>query len=355
MASRAVLTAERVTVEDSIEAFNEFAYEEGWGDGLPVIPPTEERVHAAVDASGREPHEVIGLVGPRWGKATVEKIAINAVMAGCRPEYMPVLIAAVEAVTEEAFNLYAVQATTSPVAPLLIVNGPIAEELDINAGHNCMGQGWRANLTIGRALRLILLNVGGGRPEAIDMATQGQPGKVTFCIAENERDNPWEPLHVERGFRRDESTVTAVAVTSTLDVLGGPGSAEDLLRILAGSITPLGTNNFLNGGDVLLILCPEHARILADGGYSKARIRQHLWEHARMPAAVFPRSWMRAVQVRRVEKLPEIFQTLKDDTLIPMVNRPEEFVIVVAGGVGPHSVFCPTFGHPRATTKRIER
>src|SRR5687767_8557692 len=183
--------------------------ERGWTDGLPIVPPTEARVREVLRATGRDPLDIVGILPPRQGEATVEKLAVNAVMAGCRPEYFPVVLAAVEALADPLFNLDSVQATTHPVATMLVVNGPIARRIGIQSGYNAFGQGFRANVTIGRAVRLILMNVGGGLPGTGDRATQGSPAKIAYCVAENENDNPWEPLHVEAGLGRDVSTVTA--------------------------------------------------------------------------------------------------------------------------------------------------
>jgi len=186
--------------------------DQGWTDGLPIVPPTDEDLREFLRFTDRAPREVVAVLPPRQGEATVERIAINAIMAGCRPEYLPVVITAVEALADPAFNLDSIQATTHPVAPLIIVNGPIAKEVGINAGYNAFGQGFRANLTIGRAIRLLLMNVGGGLPGTGDRATQGSPAKIAYCVAENEDANPWEPLHVEHGYSPETSTgVCAVA------------------------------------------------------------------------------------------------------------------------------------------------
>src|SRR5512134_2418225 len=202
--------AQALRVEDDYPAINELYQERGWTDGLPIVPSTPPRVEAVLRLADREPREVVAVLPPRQGEATVEKLAINAVMAGCRPEYFPVLLAAVEAVSQPPFNLDAVQATTHPVTPLLIVNGPIAKEIGLNGSYNAFGQGFRANMTIGRALRLVLMNVGGGLLGSGDRSTQGNPAKIAYCVAENEAASPWEPLHVEAGFDRATSTVTAV-------------------------------------------------------------------------------------------------------------------------------------------------
>ncbi len=185
------------------EDANEALYHAGVTDGLPVIPPTQTRVAKMLTGTTRDPGQSLGTMGPAYGQATIEKIAINAVMAGCQPEYLPVLVAACEALLEYDFNLYGINATTHPVTPMLVVNGPAVERLRINSGYNCMGQGWRANATIARAIRLILVNIVGGTPGSGDRATHGTPTKFSFCLGENELASPWEPLHVRRGFTPD--------------------------------------------------------------------------------------------------------------------------------------------------------
>ena len=188
-------------LDGSYADINRHYQERGWTDGLPIVPPTEDDVGEFLRWVDRHPQDVVAVLPPRQGEATVERIAINAVMAGCRPEYLPVIITTIEALADPAFNLDSIQATTHPVAPLVIVNGPVARELGINAGYNAFGQGFRANLTIGRAVRLVLMNVGGGLPGTGDRSTQGSPAKIAYCVAENEAASPWEPLHVEAGFR----------------------------------------------------------------------------------------------------------------------------------------------------------
>src|SRR3990172_3997996 len=207
----AALHAEKIEVGDDLWAAQEFFEEKGWSDGLPIIPPTEERVARMLAAVKRAPQDVVGAVPPRWAAATVEKIAINAVMAGCKPEYMPTLIACVEAITDTKLNLYALQATTGGPAVMIIINGPIRQRLNVNGGANALGEGWRANATIGRAVRLIQRNLGGSLPGTTCKATLGWPGKYSTCIAENEAESPWEPLHVQRGLARETSAVTVVS------------------------------------------------------------------------------------------------------------------------------------------------
>src|SRR5947208_4011643 len=199
---------------DAIESL----YARGVTDGLPVVPPTRRLVELAVAASGREAGELVALVPPNYGRATVEKIAINSVMAGCRPEYLPVVIAAVEAVCDEAFDLHGVSATTNAPWPLVIVGGPIRTALDINCGAGVFGSGWRANATIGRALRLVCVNVGGATPGVVSMSTLAHPGRYTYCIGEREEASPWEPLAVEQGLPPGPSTVCVLAADAPLGV-----------------------------------------------------------------------------------------------------------------------------------------
>src|SRR5512132_1369694 len=199
---------------DAIEAL----YARGVTDGLPVVPPTRARVARAVAAAGRAADDLVAVVPPNYGRATVEKIAISAVMAGCRPEYLPVVVAAVEAVCDEAFDLHGVSATTNAPAPLIVINGPVRKTLDVNCGAGVFGSGWRANATIGRALRLVCVNVGGARPGVVSMSTLAHPGRYTYCIGEAEEDNPWEPLHVEHGFAPEDSTVAVLAADAPITV-----------------------------------------------------------------------------------------------------------------------------------------
>jgi hypothetical protein len=196
-----------VRTDETIDAI-ELYYAQGWTDGLPVVPPTRAKVHVMVKQSGRAASEVIAELPPQGGKATVERIATNAVMAGCLPEYMPVVLTALEAMLETRFNLRGVLCSTHVSTPLLILNGPIVQALHVNSGHNVFGPGWRANATIGRAVQLALVDIGGAQPGVLDKVTFGHPGKYSDCIAENEAASPWEPLHVERGFQCEDSTVT---------------------------------------------------------------------------------------------------------------------------------------------------
>ena len=335
------LVSQRVELADEYEAVQQLYLERGWSDGLPVAPPTLERVEAMLAGAGVDPQQVVAEIPPNWGSATVEKLAINAVMAGCLPEYFPAVLAAVAAMSDPAFNLYAVQATTHPCAPLVIVNGPIRQALGLNSSSGCYGPGWRANATIGRAVRLVLLNVGGARPGDGDMSTQGAPSKYTYCVAENEEQNPWQPLHVERGFRPDQSTVTVVAGEPPHNINDhASGSAEDVLTIIAGAMAVTGANNAYTGGETLLALGPEHAGTIARDGFTKEDIREWLGRRALIPLERYTR-----------ETLLERFGEVPDGP-VPMIRAPEDLAIIVLGGPGKHSSWVPTFG---GTTRSVTR
>lgn len=268
--------AERVIAPDQFEAQLDFLHRQGWTDGLPVVPPTPERVAAMLTGTQRQPDELIGLIPPRWGTATVEVIAANAVMAGCQPRYMPVIITALEALLDSRFNLYGTQATTHAVAPLLVLNGPIIDDLNFNFGYNLFGPGWQANATVGRAINLILRNVGGALPGGLDRSTAGQPGKYSFCIAENEAENPWEPLHVERGFQADQSTVTVHAAGGILDLNDRSSqSAADLIQILGQSLRIHAGNGHLIGGGTAPGHLPRARLPPQSERYYQRRIQAH--------------------------------------------------------------------------------
>lgn len=340
--------AKRHRVSDDPEAIYEYALKQGWADGLPVIPPTPARVRRMLAQVRLKPDRVVARMDPRAGAATVERIAVNGVMAGCRADYLPVLIAAVQAVCDPAFNLLGIQATTNPVAPLLIVNGPIRHKLGVNSGRNALGPGARANATIGRALRLCLLNIGGGIPGAVDKAILGMPGKYTFCLGENEEESPWEPLHVERGFREGESAVTAVGAQGTNNVLCLAGGAEATLALVADALATLGHNNvLLGGGNPVVFFSPGHAKLFVEQAFaSKQSVREFLFERSKIPVDRFPPQ----------EVLPThpLSERVIMDGRVCVARRPDDILLVVAGGPEPyHTTLCPSFGDSWAVTKRI--
>ena len=334
---------------DDLDAINRLYRERRWSDGLPIVPPTVERVGRMLRHARRAPEDVVALVAPAFGAATVERIAVNAVLAGCDPEYMPALIAAVEAVADPEFNLQAMQATTNPVAIWIIVNGPLAQEIGVNATFNCLGEGAWANATLGRALRLVLRNIGGALPGEMDRATQGQPGKYTFCCAENEAENPWQPLHVERGFSRDQSTVTVVGAEGTMNMNTHAKDPVDLLRVIAETMVHPASNEYCHGGEPWLMISPEHAEILRRGGLSKADVKARLWELTKMPARHMAAKDLLRVKSSRTEEFGEI----GPETLLTLAQRPDDICVMVAGGPGTHSVYVPCFGNSRAITRVV--
>jgi hypothetical protein len=343
--------AARHPAPDDLLDFQAWLMERGWGDGLPAIPATPERVEAMLAGTRRPAGDAVAVLSPRLGCATVERVAVNAVLAGALPEHLPVILAAVEAVSQPAFNLQAVQTTTHPCSPLVIVNGPLAARLGINGGGNALGQGYRANAVIGRALRLVLQNVGGARPGREDRATQGHPGKYSYCVAENEAASPWEPLSVERGFAREISTVTVCGSEAPHNINDhGSSTPEGILTTVAGSVATVGSNNIYLGGEPLVILGPEHAATVAGGGWSKNDFKRALWERAQVPLARFDPSNIERFAVIH----PAGFKDRPPQTLVPIAREWSDIMIVVAGGAGKHSVFVPTFGATRSVTLRIE-
>ena len=260
-------------LEDEIEA----CYERGWTDGLPVVPPTRERVLRMLEGVSRGPTEIVAVVPPDLVPCTVEKLAINAVMAGCRPEYLPVVAAALEAACTDEFNIHGILATTYAIGPVVIVNGPIARAIDMNSGINVLGQGNRVNATIGRALQLVVRNVGGGRPGEIDRATLGNPGKYTFCFAEDEEHSPWEPLSVERGLPSGASTVTVFAgegPRAVFDQLSR--TPASLARSFAWCLRTVAHPKLARDYEALVVVSPEHARVFRESGWTKARLRKEI-------------------------------------------------------------------------------
>jgi hypothetical protein len=277
--SRRVQLAE---LEDPFEAMDR----RGWTDGLPVVPPTKERVLAILEGTARSPAEVVAVVPPDLVECSVEKVAVNAVMAGCRPEHLPVVLAALEAACTDEFNMHGLLATTWSAGPVVVVNGPVAERAGMNWGGNVLGQGNLANASIGRALQLVVRNVGGGRPGGVDRATHGNPGKFTFCFAEDERGSPWEPLSVERGVAPGRSAVTLFAgsgVQPLVDQLSR--TPESLARSLAACLRVVAHPKLALAWDALLVVGPEHARVFREAGWSKARLREALDALLLLPGA----------------------------------------------------------------------
>jgi hypothetical protein len=330
---------ERVRAADPVAAVNALYAARGWTDGLPIVPPTLARVEEMLAWSVRSGGAVLGEVEPLRGLATVEKVAANAVMAGCRPEYFPVVCAAVEGILEPEFNLRGVQTTDESVAPLLLVNGPASRALGVNAGAGALGPGWQANATLGRAVRLVMSNLGGGWPGAVSLAGLGQPGRYTLCLAERD-DGPWPPLHVERGFRPEQSTVTLLRAETVINVTGG----LDELASVIGSAASLFA--MLHDGKAAVVVAPFVARRLAGEGWSKDDVRRALHERGRLPAETWRRSWLRAA-VRDAD-WPAWVRAAADGGSIPAVREPGDLAVVVAGAdlEIPQNAYFPSWGHP---------
>src|SRR5688500_1295857 len=311
----------------------ELAYARGWTDGLPVTPPTDERVLAMLKGTTRRPGEVVGAIPPYLAPCTIEKVAINAVLAGCKPEYMPVLLAALEAALEPVFTLHGVLATTYFSSPVIIVNGPIAKKIGMNSGINALGQGNRANATIGRALNLIVRNVGGGRPGEADRATLGSPSKFTLCFAEDESDPAWEPLSVSRGFARGESTVTLFqghGVEAFVDQK--TRTAEGLSRSLGLALVKIGHPRLVQSARAVIVLSPEHYRIYAEAGWDRKRIERALDESTIRPGREI---------VAGLDGIGEGVPPERADEAVPKFFEDGLLVVRAGGAAGLFSAILP--------------
>jgi thiol-disulfide isomerase/thioredoxin len=330
-ASNSPLRARRIDIASQDDEF-EFLFDQGMTDGLPVVPPTPERVMRMLSGTRRDPQEVVAVVPPNMGEATVEKVAINAVMAGCRPEYLPVVLAALEAVCTDAFNIHGVMATTMGASPVMVVNGPIRERLGMNAGMGGLGQGNRANATMGRALRLTVRNVGGARPGGTERSTLGSPMKFTMCFAEREERSPWQPLHVERGFAADDSVVSVFAMTSgpVLMVDQESRTASQLVGTFAQCLESAFNPKMHFVTNTLLVVCPEHVDTLCKDSWSKAQIRERIQAVTARSISDLTEDDVSATGFakRKVEQMTADERARK----LPKFRRPEDIHIVVAGG-----------------------
>jgi hypothetical protein len=333
---------ERVELPDSVVKINDHFHEKGWTDGLPIIPPTEESVAAMLRFTDYAPSDVIAEIPPRGGVATIELLAINCVMAGCLPEYFPVVLTAVQAAMEEKYNLYGRQTTTNPAAHLIVINGPIRKELDVNCAGQCFGPGWRSNATIGRALRLIFRNIGGAIPQVTDMSTHGMPSRYTYCVGEYEEQSPWEPLHVELlGCDRDTSAVTVFPGQCPVNCFEHIAKTPHrYMGTLASTMAHLGTNGIYRPGEGMVVFTPEGARFIASFGWTKNDIKRSLYDLARQKVkdARDRGGWF-------LSGPPGIWTDLTDDeATMPVVKGPDSIFIMVAGGPGRHTLVIPTTG-----------
>jgi hypothetical protein len=329
-------------------------FERGWTDGLPVFLPTEDSVGKFLKDAGCD-HLFSSelLVPPRNGIATAETVAANAILAGMPPKLLPYLAATLEAVCQAEFNLFGIQTTTNPATPAIIVGGPRRRAHGFNHGLGALGPGNMANATLGRALRLCMQNLGGGSAQKrTDPATLGQPGKYIFCFADNEEENPWKPLRMQVGggqIKQQDDALTVIAATGTTNLIIKCRDGEEFLDMLAGSIKNISSNDYMFGGHPLLVLCPEHAAVLARDGWSLEAIQERVFMTTKIRFGDFIlKNREMTIAPRRHE-----FLTLDDETLIPIVERPSDFLICVAGGPSMHSTYVPSFGGSTPTVAKV--
>jgi hypothetical protein len=326
---------------DNWQAAQDALINAGLTDGLPVVPPTAARVRAMLDAHGFDGAEVITDLPPLFAPVTWQDVAINAVMAGCLPAYLPVVGAAVEGIAQGEFNLVGIATTTGSASPMIIVNGPVVQNIGLNAEGNVFGPGHRANATIGRALTLVLRNVGGAIPGELDMSTIGQPAKYTCCIAENETASPWAPLHVERGFDKNDSVVTVVGISGSVEIVDSSShTPEDLAQSFAQSMLIAGTagsGGLLGGGEPLLVMPPEIAQAFQRAGCNKAHAKALIHERA-----VMPRDRLSSA-IREHRAMLAKSAGDDPDADLRIAKAPDDVMIVVAGGVGIKAAYLPTW------------
>ena len=339
--------SEFIEIDDmSFEAFNEFAEQQGWSDGMPLYVPTEAAVAGLVDTM-RGDNEPVGPISPRQVTPTLSSLAANAVMAGCKPAYFPAVVAALRACLKPEYNLHGTLATTHPCTNMVLLNGPIRQEIGINCSSNCFGQGWRANAAIGRALQLIMVNVGGARPADMDRATQGSPGKYAFCFGENEEESPWEPFHVRAGFDAGDSVATTMAAEAPHNINDhGSNSGAGILTTIAGTICQVGSNNVYLNGPMFVVFGPEHAQTVARDGFTVETVQEFLHENSK-------------VHVSRISEENLASWTGQDrhpvnDHYYP-ASSPSDIRVVVAGGPGKHSAFIPAFGNTGTPSVAIRK
>jgi len=355
------LQSEIVEVGGYHEAVELF-FQRRWSDGLPIVPPTEEKVTEMLRYVGRDPQEVLGEIPPFNGVATIEKLAINSVMAGCLPQYFPVVIAAVEAMLDPKHNLNGTQTTQSGTEQLIIVNGPIVKQIGINYGDSVFGRGFRANGTIGRAVRLILWNLGRNFPGDPDRSTFSHPGSWSFCIAEDEDSSPWEPLHVEKGLSPGSSGVTVFCCEAPHPTLAH-GTVKQILISICGAIAGPGSSNyvFLGGGtEILVVISALNAEQFRREGWSKRDVKQYIWEHSRAPYGKIESTGMltptELAGSSFVDLLwPKWIDRSSPESLIPITPSPEDIHVLVCGGRGSWCAVCHGWGYGGlAVTREIK-
>lgn len=338
---------EFIDVDDlSVEAFNEMAEANGWSDGMPLYVPTTEAVDRLVE-SMRGDNAPLGPVPPRQIMPTLQSLAANAVMAGCKPAYFPAVVAGLRACLEPAYNLHGTLATTHPCTNMIMLNGPIRKEIDLNCGSNCFGQGRRANAAIGRALQLIMLNIAGARPGDMDRSTQGSPGKYAFCFGENEEESPWEPYHVRKGFDAGDNVVTTMAGEPPHNINDhGSNTGKGILTTIAQTMAQAGSNNVYLNGPMFVVFGPEHAATVARDGYTVESVQEFLRENSKVHVS--------RISAENLASWEGQDRHATGDHYYP-AGSPSDIQIVVAGGAGKHSAFIPAFGNTAASSKAFGR
>jgi hypothetical protein len=337
----AVQTAS-VTFTDEDE-LQEYFHQRDLTDGLPIIIPTEKRVDAFIRQAGFDAKLVVGAVDPQRGVATVHNVAVNAVMAGCRPEQLGVVLGALEAMLQDPFKLRGVQATTNPVAPLAIVNGPIRNNIGIASGRNALSPGQTANGPIGRAIRFVMRNIGGGVGD-VDRATLGSSGKYTFCLGENEEASPWPPHHTSLGYQVDDDVVTMIGIESFIDCIPVFKKADPIIDHFARAMRNGGTNVYWSRGTLLMVISPGHADILAGEGYTREKLQERLFEEAMIPLDDMP-----------FGNIPQGEWTERNGKVL-ITESPADIYIICAGGPEPlHSVYMTGFGVANAASAKVWR
>ena len=322
-------------------ALIELYYEKGFTDGLPVVPPSEDSVAAMLAAGGLKGDEVLGEAAFRNIKVTADKVAINAVLAGCLPAYMPVVVSAVKGLLHPDFGFHGSATSTGGASVVIIVNGPVAGQLGINAGSNAFGPGFRPNVTIGRALRLLMMNAINTRPGKLDRSTLGNPGKISFCFAENEADSPWAPLHVDRGLEPSSSATTLFACEGVIQVYNQlSNKPEPMLLGFADAMANLGSMPIVGQQDYFVVLAGEHMQVLRKAGWSKQQVQSYLFEHARRTVA----------ELKLAGRVPGPIADEENHIWRHITRTPEEINIVCAGGdVGNFSALLPGWGTWKTT------
>lgn len=332
------LKSRRYTVADAGAAM-ELCYTNGWTDGFPVVPPTAERINAMLGSAGLEPQHEVAFIENRQVSITAEKIAINAVMAGCKAEYMPVIVATVEALADPLYGYHGPATSTGGSAVFMVVNGPIARELDINSGDNLFAPGWRANATIGRAVRLIMRNVIGTLPGELDRSSLGHAGKYTFCIAENETDSPWPPFHTTRGYKPEQNVVTIFAAYAPHQY------SNRLSATPEGVLTTACAHMRVSAGTArhpqyAMVFAGEHQAIMKQAGWSREDVQQYVFEHSRSTVA----------ELKRINMLPGEVAAEDERNMYPVVEAPSDLLVIAAGGkAGVQSAFIPGWGSKRGS------